>query len=79
MGILMALLFLIGGAFAVGYPLVSLISFAIAGLFGLAAGTTTGFEDLTIWAIASFFLAFLSYFGMREKRGHTAGREQRVR
>ena len=38
-GILMALLFLLGGGFAVGYPLVSLIIFAIAGLFGLAAGT----------------------------------------
>ncbi len=79
MGILMALLFLIGGAFAVGYPLVSLISFAVASLFGLAAGTTTEFEDLAIWAIASFFLAILSSFGMREKRRQAAGREQHVK
>ncbi len=78
MGILMALLFLLGGAFAVGYPLVSLISFAIAGMLGLAAGATTEFEDLTIWAIASFFLAVLSYFGMREKKRQAAGQEQRV-
>lgn len=77
-GILMALLFLLGGAFAVGYPLVSLISFTVAGLFGLAAGTTTEFEDLTVWAIASFFLALLSYFGLREKRRQAAGQEQRV-
>ena len=77
-GILMALLFLLGGAFAVGYPLVSLISFAAAGLLGLAAGTTTEFEDLTIWAIASFVLAVLSYFGMREKKRRAAGQEPRV-
>jgi hypothetical protein len=77
-GILMALLLLLGGAFAVGYPLVSLISFAIAGLFGLAAGTTTEFEDLAIWATASFFLAVLSYLGIGEKRRQAAGRERRV-
>ena len=77
-GILMALLLLIGGAFAVGYPLVSLISFTVAGLFGLAAGTTTGFEDLTVWATASFLLAVLSYLGMREKRRQAGGRERRV-
>ena len=74
MGILMALLLLLGGAFAVGYPLVSLIAFVVAGLFGLAPGATTEFGDLTIWAIASFFLALLSYFGIGEKRRRAAGK-----
>ncbi len=77
-GILMALLFLLGGAFAMGYPLVSLIAFASAVLLGLLAGATTEFSDLTIWAIVSLVLAVLSYFGMREKRKHAEEQGQRV-
>jgi len=37
--ILIALLFLLGGAFAVGYPLVPLIALVVAGLFGLSANS----------------------------------------
>ena len=77
-GIIMALLFLVGGAFAVGYPLVSLIAFALAGVSGLIAGSATEFSDLIVWAIVSFVLAGLSYFGMREKRKRADGQGQRV-
>jgi hypothetical protein len=77
-GLLMTLLFLLGGAFAVGYPLVSLVACAFAGLLGLVAGSTTAFSDLSFWAIVSFVLAVLSYLGMREKRKHADGQGQRV-
>jgi hypothetical protein len=49
------LLFLVGGAFALGFPLVSLISFVAAGLLGLLAGATTPFEDLTFWGMSPSF------------------------
>ncbi|MDP9478115.1 MAG: hypothetical protein M3R38_20950 [Actinomycetota bacterium] len=67
-GLLVAFLFLVGGAFAFGLPLVSLIVFVVAGLLGLLVGTTSEFTDLAVWGVASFVLAGLSFFGMREKR-----------
>ena len=77
-GILMTLLFLLGGAFVLGFPLVSLIAFVLAGLLGLAAGATTPFTDLTFWGIAALVLALLSLFGVREKRRQRAESRARV-
>ena len=77
-GILMALLFLIGAAFALGFPLVSLVAFLLAGVFGITAGGTTSFEDLSIWGYISFALAIMSYFGWREKRKRRAEQASRV-
>lgn len=67
-GILVALIFLVGGAFAMHVPMVSLFSFTIAGLLALLAGTTSTFSDLMFWSVAAFILALMSLFGVREKR-----------
>jgi hypothetical protein len=67
-GLVMAFLFLVGGAFTLAFPLVSLIAFFFAGVFGLAGGASTSFGDLTIWGFVSLILAVFSYFGWREKR-----------
>ena len=40
-GILIAFLFLIGGAFALVFPLVSLVAFVLAGIFGLSSGDSS--------------------------------------
>ena len=40
LGLFMALLFLVGAAFALAFPLVSLVAFVLAGLTGLAGGAT---------------------------------------
>jgi hypothetical protein len=66
-GILVALLFMVGGAFAIPFPIVSLISFLAAAFLGVAAGATTAFSDLTVWGFVAFFLAVLSFFGILEK------------
>lgn len=66
-GILVTLLLLLGGAFAYAIPIVSIVVFAIAGLFALLAGTT-GFSDMVIWAFVAFTLAGMSFFGNREKQ-----------
>jgi hypothetical protein len=67
-GLLIAFLFLVAGAFALSFPLVSTIAFLVSGLFGLIAGSTTSFSDLTIWGVVSRILAVFSFFGWREKR-----------
>jgi hypothetical protein len=77
-GILVALLFLVASAFALAFPLVSLVAFLIAGLFALAAGATTPFTDLTIWGVVSLVLAVMSFFGWREKRKRRAESQSRV-
>ena len=78
LGLLVALLFLVGGAFAMPFPLVSLVDFLAYGIFGIAGGATTAFSDLTIWGGASFVLAVLSFLGVREKRRGRAQDRSRV-
>jgi hypothetical protein len=70
-GILVAFLFLIGGAFAIGIPMVSVVVFAIAGFFALIAGFSSEFKDLGIWGFVALILAVLSYFGHRLGRRRT--------
>jgi hypothetical protein len=77
-GILMALLFLVAGAFALGFPLVSLVAFVLAGVIGIAGGSSTSFGDLAVWGWISLVLAVLSFFGWREKRKRRAESASRV-
>jgi len=73
-GILVALLFLIGAAFALGIPMVSVVAFVLAGLLTFAAGATTAFTDLTIWGFVALILAVMSFFGYLGKRRERAQR-----
>jgi hypothetical protein len=69
-GLIIAFLFLLGGAFALVFPLVSLAAFVLAGLLGLAGGGTTSFGDLTVWGVVSLILAVFSFsVGERSVRG----------
>ena len=67
-GVGVAFLFLIGGAFALGVPVVSVIVFGLAALAGFSVGASTEFEDMTVWGSIALVLAVLSVFGMREKK-----------
>lgn len=77
-GMLVAFLFLIGGAFAIAFPLVSLASFALATFLALLASIATEFSDMMIWAFLSLVLAVMSFFRFREKQ-KVDERTQRVR
>jgi membrane protein implicated in regulation of membrane protease activity len=77
-GLAITLLFLVASAFALVFPLVSLVCFALGGILGLTAGATTPFTDLTIWGVVSLVLAVLSFFGWREKRKRRAESQSRV-
>ena len=77
MGFFVVLLFLIAGAFAISFPIVSVVCFLLAGTVALAAGFSSDFADLAIWGFVALGLAVMSYFGHREKQRRRA--EQRVR
>ncbi len=67
-GIVVAFLFVLGSAFALGLPRVSVGLFLVAALIGIAVGQHSGFANLTIWGCVSLALAAMSYFGSRELR-----------
>jgi hypothetical protein len=69
----------IAGAFAISFPIVSLVSFVLAGTVAIAAEMSSDFADLAIWGFVALGLAVLSYFGHREKQRRRAEQQQRVR
>ena len=79
-GFLVVLLFLVGGAFAIAYPIVSVVSFVLAGLFVLVGGISpvSQFRYLAVWGFVALGLIVLSYFSMREKRKKEATEQRRV-
>ena len=66
-GILLALFFLFGGAFALGHPKVSRALFIIGAAIGLFVGFNTEFTDLMMWGGLAAGLAVMAHFGVREK------------
>jgi hypothetical protein len=78
-GFLVALLFLVAGAFAIAFPIVSIVSFALAGIMAITAGLSSRFSDLSIWGFAALILAAMSFFGWREKRKRSTAEQSRVR
>ena len=67
-GILVALLFLAGGAFAFGVPKVSFVLMLLAGFFGVTAGTTTPYTDMTVWGVIAFILAIMNLIASRKRQ-----------
>lgn len=66
-GLLVALLYILGGAFAFGLPLVAVACFALAGLLGLMVGMQGVFQDMTVWGIGALILALLAFFSRTRK------------
>lgn len=75
-GIVVAFLFLVGGAFVMALPIVSTIIFVLAALSAFLAGTTSGFSDMTIWGFVSLALAAMSFLGWRELRRRRLAQQQ---
>ena len=68
MGFFVVFLFLVAGAFAISFPIVSVVCFLIAGTVAIAAGLSSDFANLAIWGFVALGLAVMSYFGHREKQ-----------
>lgn len=62
-GLLVALLFGIAAAFALGKPAVSVVIFVLASLLAFMAGST-GFSDMKVWGVFALVLALLSFFSI---------------
>lgn len=69
-GMIVGLLFFVGGAFGFGLPLVSAIVFAIAASFGFSVAGD--FSDMGVWAAAAAVLAALSVYAWRSGRAKRA-------
>lgn len=72
-GLLVALLFLLGAAFALKLPRTAAVMFALAGVFGWIGGFA-GFGDLKVWGTVAFGLAAMAAWGSREGARSEAGR-----
>ncbi|MEA4882443.1 MAG: hypothetical protein VB144_02065 [Clostridia bacterium] len=67
-GALVALLLMIGGAFAFQVPKVAMVFTGLSGLLGLAAGSTTVFKDMTVWGVVGVILTVINYFNSRKPK-----------
>jgi len=67
-GFVVTVLYLLGGAFALGVPLVSTVVFALAAVIGIVGGSTTSYRDLTVWGVVAGALAVMSFVGWLGKR-----------
>lgn len=67
-GVLVGVAFFIGGAFAFGLPVVSMVVFAVASIMGFSAGADGQFGDLSIWGGAAAILSVMAFFAWRSQR-----------
>ena len=67
-GMLVSFLFILGSAFVMAYPKVSMIIFLVASFFGFIGASGSTFSDLYVWSFISLVLAVMSYFGIKEKK-----------
>jgi len=65
-GVLIALLFVVGAGFAIALPKVSMIVFGAAALLGVMAGGNSTYRDMYIWGGVALVLSIMSYFGTKE-------------
>lgn len=66
LGVLAALMWLVGAALVMSKPRAAMWIFGVASLFWLGAGAA-GFSDAFIWVVASIVFAVMSWRGTKEK------------
>jgi hypothetical protein len=70
-GLFVAFLLWIAGAFAFALPKVAMVISAIAGIFALMNGATSDYADMTVWGVIAFILAILEFFAGRKPKKST--------
>ena len=68
MGVFVALLFIIGAAFSLNLPKISVGAFGLAAVFAFGANAIGDFGDMQVWGFVAVILGAMSYFGVRELR-----------
>lgn len=66
LGILAGLLLFVGGAFAFGLPIVSAITFTLAGLIAFAGSAE--YPDLKVWGFVALAMAVMAFFAWRSSK-----------
>lgn len=74
-GVFVALIWVVGSAFVIAKPRISMVLFAVSAL--IAVGGWSDFPDLKFWSGVAVFLAVLSYLGYRGKRKQEAKEAER--
>ena len=67
-GILVALLWIVGAGLVIGLPRAAMWVFGVAAFFGLLGSTAGGFPDLWIWTVVSVIFSLMSWRGIKEKQ-----------
>jgi 4-amino-4-deoxy-L-arabinose transferase-like glycosyltransferase len=65
-GIFIALLFVFAAAFAIKFPIVSMIIFVIIALIAFPIAKDGIYKDMYVWSWLSIILAVMSFFGNGE-------------
>ncbi|ABB14636.1 hypothetical protein [Carboxydothermus hydrogenoformans] len=68
LGMFVAFLLFIGGAFAFALPKVAMIFSAAAALFAFINGATSDFSDMKVWGVIALILAVMEFFGARKPK-----------
>lgn len=74
-GILVALLFFVAGAFAFALPKVAMVVSMIAGLFAFMNWVGGNFPDMGVWAFLALCLAALEFYAGRKPKIKTESQE----
>lgn len=67
-GLLVAFLLFLAGAFAFTLPKVAMIFSTIAALFAFLNGATSDFSDMTVWGVIALVIAVLNFFAGRSQK-----------
>ena len=67
-GLIVAFLMLLGAAFVMAFPLVSLVFFALAAVIAIPTGVVSDYDDLIVWGVLCLVLVPMSFLGWRGKR-----------
>ena len=67
-GMFVALLLFVSGAFAFALPKVAMIFSALAALFAFLNGATSDFSDMTVWGVIAIILTVMNFFAGRKPK-----------
>ena len=67
-GMFVALLLFVSGAFAFALPKVAMIFSALAALFAFLNGATSDFSDMTVWGTIAIILTVINFFAGRKPK-----------
>ncbi|MFY9113944.1 MAG: hypothetical protein WAO23_01725 [Dethiobacteria bacterium] len=72
-GMFVAFLLFVSGAFAFVLPKVAMVFSSIAAFFAIVNGATSDFSDMTVWGVIAIILSVVNFFAGRKPKKKDAG------